>query len=190
MKLVDLNLISANPSVHDVLSTRELDISLLQPDVGGIVSQDHLLQRLGQLLPACLRVRPQGLYGGEHDHGILHHRVDINYLLGSLLQLLNPGLQTIVLESMFSFLSIKETEHTDPILLSRNLSGTWYFSNFFLVIFTTFYVVLPPPPSFLSSFTLQEKTIRVLLISRRSRAQRTTTTDDPFRSYLRGLASG
>ena len=34
--------------------------------------------------------------------------------------------------------------------ISTILSGTWYFSNFFLLFFMSFYVVLPPPHSFLS----------------------------------------
>ena len=70
------------------------------------------------------------------------------------------------------------------------MSGTWYFSSLFLFIFMTVSLVLPPSHSFLSVSLFQEKTIRVLLIPKRSRAQRTTTTDDPLKSYLRGLASG
>ena len=56
------------------------------------------------------------------------------------------------------------------------------FLNFFFDIFHDFpcWFTLSTPP-FLS-FTPQEKTIRVRLISRRSRAQRTTTTDDPFKA--------
>ena len=44
------------------------------------------------------------------------------------------------------------------------LSGTWYFSNFFFVIFHDFLCCFTSPTSLSSSFTLQEKTICVLLI--------------------------
>ena len=66
------------------------------------------------------------------------------------------------------------------IIQKHFLSGTWYFSNFFFIIFHHFSMMFYPFPLFSLSFTPQEKTIRVLLIPRRSRAQRTTTTDDPF----------
>ena len=46
-----------------------------------------------------------------------------------------------------------------------DLSGTWYFSNFFLLFFMIFYAVLPSLHSFLSVSLFKEKTIRVLLIS-------------------------
>ena len=64
--------------------------------------------------------------------------------------------------------------------ISIELSGTWYFSNFFFVIFHDFLCCFTLSTFFSLRFILQEKTIRVLLMSRRSQAQRTTTTDDPF----------
>ena len=56
------------------------------------------------------------------------------------------------------------------------------FFELFLSYFYDFSLVLPPPHSFLSVSLFQEKTRRVLLISRHSRAQCTTTTDDPFQA--------
>ena len=56
------------------------------------------------------------------------------------------------------------------------------FFGFFLLICTTPYDVLPSPHSFLSVSLFRKRTIRVLLISKRSRAQRTTTTGDPFQA--------
>ena len=64
----------------------------------------------------------------------------------------------------------------------RKVSGTWYFSRFFFLIFYDFSLVLPPPHSFLSVSLFKERTRRVLLISWRSRAQHTTTTDNPFQA--------
>ena len=62
------------------------------------------------------------------------------------------------------------------------MSGTWYFSNFFFVVFHNFLCCFTFSTLLSICFTLQEKIIRVLLIPRRSRAQCTTTTDDPFQA--------
>ena len=64
------------------------------------------------------------------------------------------------------------------------------FFELFPSYFYDFSLASSPPPSFLSSFTLprKDKTCAIDPISRR--AQRTTTTDDPFKRYLRGSASG
>ena len=51
--------------------------------------------------------------------------------------------------------------YLSPLQVVRNMV---FFELFFLLFFTTRYVVSPLPRSFLSSFTHQEKTIRVLLI--------------------------
>ena len=65
----------------------ELNVSLLEPDIGGVVGFDHLLQRNGQLLPAFLRVLPQFLDGGKDHHGFLHGGINVDHPwhLGSLL---------------------------------------------------------------------------------------------------------
>ena len=93
-------------TVHDVLPTCELHIPLLQTDAGGIVSLDNLVQRDRELLPALLSVLPQLLDGRKDDYGILCSGVYVNHL-GTLrlLQLSDPSLQVIILESMFSFLA-------------------------------------------------------------------------------------
>ena len=49
--------------------------------------------------------------------------------------------------------------------LVNHLSGTWYFSNFFFIVFSPLSMLFYPFPLFSLSFTPQEKTIRVLLIS-------------------------
>ena len=54
------------------------------------------------------------------------------------------------------------------------------FFELFLCYFSRLSMLLFPSPLLPLSFTHQEKTIRVLLIPRRSRAQHTTITDDPI----------
>ena len=63
-----------------------------------------------------------------------------------------------------------------------NVVRNMVFFELFLSYFKDLLLVLLPPHSFLSVSLFQEKTRRVLLISRRGRAQRTTTTDDPFQA--------
>ena len=118
VQLVDLDPVGAHPPVHDVFSMHQLHVPLLKANVRGIISLDNLVQRDHELFPPLLGVLPQLFDGREDDHSILHGGIDVNYL-GTLrlLQLSDSGLQTIILESMFSFLANKETEHTDPVLL-------------------------------------------------------------------------
>ena len=71
-------------------------------------------------------------------------------------------------------------EHRTTYWSNRSVSGTWYFSNFSFVIFHGFLCCSILPHSFPSVSLIQKRQIRMLLIPRRSRAQRTTTTDDPF----------
>ena len=56
------------------------------------------------------------------------------------------------------------------------------FFELFLCCFSQFLCCVTLSTLSSLSFTSQEKTKHVLLIPRRSRAQRTTTTDDPFRA--------
>ena len=59
------------------------------------------------------------------------------------------------------------------------------FFELFLCCFSRFLCYFTLSTFFSLSFTPQEKTIRMLLIPRRSRAQRTTTTDDLFQELSR-----
>ena len=70
------------------------------------VSLNNLVQRDRELLPALFGVLPQLLDGREDDHSVLGSGVNIDYL-GTLrfLKLSDPGLQVIILESTFNFLS-------------------------------------------------------------------------------------
>ena len=99
-QFIHLDSIGQHSAVHDVLLTSQLHVPLLQPDGGGVVSLNHLLQRGGQLLPALFGVLPQFL-DGRDDHGVLNRGVNVDNLLsfGSFLQLADPGLQAIVLEA-------------------------------------------------------------------------------------------
>ena len=71
---------------------------------------------------------------------------------------------------------------TCKIRLRQPIVRNLVFFELFLCYFSQLSVLFYPPTFFSLSFTLQEKTKRVLLIPRRSRAQRTTTTDDPFQA--------
>ena len=116
-KLVDLNPVGTHPTIHDVFPTRKLHVPFLQTHVRGIISLNNLVQRDREFLPALLGVLPQLLDGREDNHGVLRSGLDIDHLGAlSLLELVDPSLQIIVLESMFSFLANKETEHTNPVL--------------------------------------------------------------------------
>ena len=69
-----------------------------------------------------------------------------------------------------------------PSSLSSQGVRNMVFLNLFFFIFDDFLCCVTLSTLFSLRSTLQEKTIRVLLISRCSRAQRTTTTDDPFQT--------
>ena len=86
--------------------TRELHVPLLETNVGGVVCLDNLVQRDRQLLPPVLGVLPQLLDGRKDHHGILSGGINVYHLTRrGLFQFPDAGLQTIILESMFSFLS-------------------------------------------------------------------------------------
>ena len=74
----------------------------------------------------------------------------------------------------------KDRARPYPAGRGEALSGTWYFVELFLCCFAQLSVLFYSPTFFLSVSLFKEKTIHVLLIPRRSRAQRTTTMGDPF----------
>ena len=99
MRLIHLDPIGSYPAILDVLLMRQLGVPLLQPDSGGVVGLNHLLEGSSQLLPAGFRILPQFLDGGKHNHGVLNQGIHINHLpfFRSLLQLSNASFQMIIL---------------------------------------------------------------------------------------------
>ena len=70
------------------------------------VHDNDLVQRDRELFPSLLGILPQFLNGREDDHGVFGSGVHIDHLTRhGLLEFPDPGLQAIILESMFSFLA-------------------------------------------------------------------------------------
>ena len=77
----NLDAIIGHSPVHDVLPPRQIAVPLLELDIGGVVSLDHLLQGHRQLLPAVLGLPAQLLDGGVDMNRVLGRGVNIDNLL-------------------------------------------------------------------------------------------------------------